>query len=148
MTDEIAQRRDADCIFCRIVAGEIPCHRLHEDEQVLAFLDVGPLSPGHALVVPKAHYATLDQMPGDLAAACMRVVPGLARAILEVTGESAFNVLQNNGERAHQAVGHVHFHIIPKTDDAGLGIDWPAGKVDEQMARDLRTKIAAAIARS
>ena len=142
---EIDQRRDASCIFCRIVAGEIPAYTLHEDERVLAFLDVGPLSEGHALVVPKAHYETVDQMPDELAAACMRVVPRLSRAIVEATGVSAYNVLQNNGQLAHQAVGHVHFHIIPKTEDAGLGITWPAQSLDESHAATLQSRIQAAL---
>lgn len=139
---DVTDRRDAGCIFCRIVAGEIPCHRVYEDEQVLAFLDVGPLSPGHTLVIPKAHYQTLDEMPGDLAGACMAVAPRLAKAVCDVTGAKAYNVLQNNGELAHQVVGHVHFHIIPKTAEAGLGIDWPAGEMKDEVARDLRSKVA------
>lgn len=142
---EIEQRRVEGCIFCRIVAGEIPCHRLHEDERVLAFLDVGPLSLGHALVIPKAHYARLEEMPGELAAACMQVTPKLAKAILNVTGATAFNVLQNNGKLAHQEVQHVHFHIIPKTETSGLGIGWPAGKLAEDVGKDLRTKVVAAV---
>ena len=137
--------RDPDCIFCKIVAGEIPSYKLHEDEQVLAFLDVGPLSEGHALVIPKAHYATLDQVPEDLAAACMRIVARLSRAVCAATGAEAWNVLQNNGRRAHQAVDHVHFHIIPKTDKGGLGIDWPAGKLDDAQATRLQQHILAAL---
>lgn len=145
--NESAPQRDPACVFCKIVAGDILCHKLHEDEQVLAFLDVGPLAIGHALIVPKAHHVTLDTMPGDLAAACMRIAPSLAKAILNVTGATAYNVLQNNGELANQAVPHVHFHIIPKTDDTGLGIDWRPGELPTETARDLRTKIVAAMER-
>lgn len=148
MSNDTGQPRDAECIFCRMVAGQIPCHKLYEDGQVLAFLDIAPLAPGHALVIPKSHYATLEQMPGDLAADCMRVVPDLARAILAVTGADAFNVLQNNGKLAHQAVGHVHLHIIPRTEQAGLGINWPAGRLADDQARNLRTKIGMALART
>ncbi|MFA9479513.1 HIT family protein [Phycisphaerales bacterium AB-hyl4] len=145
---EQQQRRDADCIFCRIAAGEIPCHRVYEDDEVLAFLDVGPLSAGHALIIPKAHYATLDEMPGELAAACMKIAPRLAGAIRDVTGTSAYNVLQNNGELAHQAVKHVHFHIIPKSADGGLDLTWDAGQLGDEMGRDLRTKIAGRLGRA
>lgn len=145
MSEGTDTQRDSNCIFCRIVAGEIPAYKLHEDEQVLAFLDVGPLSEGHALVIPKAHYETIDRMPDDLAAACMRVVPRLSRAICEATGASAFNVLQNNGKLAHQAVDHVHVHIIPKTEQAGLGIDWPTQKLSEEAAQRLQARITAAL---
>lgn len=137
--------REAGCIFCRIAAGEVPANKVYEDERVLAFLDVAPLSVGHTLVIPKDHYATLDQMPGDLAAACLAVVPRISRAVLAVTGATpgsgAFNLLQNNGTLAHQAVDHVHFHIIPKTEDAGLGIAWPTMQLDAEQARALRAKI-------
>ena len=138
--------RDPDCIFCRIVNGEVPCYKLYEDDQVLAFLDVGPLSRGHSLIIPKAHYRTLAEMPGDLAAACARVAPRLSRAIMAATGKSASNLLQNNGRIAHQAVEHVHFHIIPKYDaESGLGIHWPAGKLDDDEAKPLVEAITTAM---
>lgn len=136
---------DPSCIFCKIVAGDIPCHRLYEDEHVLAFLDVNPLSPGHTLVIPKGHWVTLDQVDDEAAAAIGRLLPRLARAVISATGATAYNVLQNNGRAAHQAVGHVHFHIIPKTDGAGLGINWPAGKLESdagaQLADTIRAKL-------
>ncbi|HSD90355.1 MAG TPA: HIT family protein [Kofleriaceae bacterium] len=121
----------ADTIFGKILRGEIPCHRIYEDEHVLAFLDVNPISRGHTLVIPKESAETLDQLSDDAAAAIGRVLPRLSRAVLAATGASAFNVLQNNLPLAHQAVFHVHFHIIPKYEDGtGLGIDWNARKLD------------------
>lgn len=132
-------------IFSRIIAGEIPCHRLHEDEHVLAFLDIAPLSPGHALVIPKEAKAHLHQLSDASAAALGRVLPRICRAILAETGATAYNVLQNNGAAAHQAVMHVHFHVIPKySDGRGLGIVWNAGR-DEDAAR-LATAIAGRVA--
>ena len=113
-----------ETIFSKIIRGEIPCHRVYEDEAVLAFLDVNPLAPGHTLVIPKEAVATLDQLSDDSAAALGRVLPRIARAVLAATGASDFNVLQNNGASAHQAVFHVHFHIIPKFGGKGLGIRW------------------------
>jgi histidine triad (HIT) family protein len=133
---------DPGCIFCKIVAGQIPCHKLHEDEHVLAFLDVSPLSRGHCLIIPKGHYATLDQVPPEVAAACGRLMPRLSKAVMAATGATAWNVLQNNGKAAHQAVDHVHFHIIPKTAAAGLGITWPSGKLGTEEAKDLVGKIS------
>jgi histidine triad (HIT) family protein len=136
----------ADTIFGRILRGEIPCHKVYEDDQVLAFLDVGPLSAGHTLVIPKEPAATIDQLSDEAAAAIGRVLPRLARAIMRATGVSAYNVLQNNGTAAHQVVMHVHFHIIPKpSPDQGLGIGWPAGQVDQAAVAALAGKIAAAL---
>jgi histidine triad (HIT) family protein len=135
-----------DTIFTRIIRGEIPCARVYEDDHVLAFLDIAPLSPGHTLVIPKEPAATLDQLSDDAAAAIGRVLPRIARAVLAATGATAYNVLQNNGAAAHQAVFHVHFHIIPKpSGGGGLGIGWPAGKLDGAAATELAARIAAAI---
>jgi histidine triad (HIT) family protein len=136
----------SDTIFSKILRGEIPCARVYEDAEVLAFLDIFPLSPGHTLVIPKEPAATLDQLSDAAAAAIGRVLPRIARAVLAATGATAYNVLQNNGAAAHQAVFHVHFHIIPKMDDGkGLGIDWPAGKLDPAAATELAARIAAAV---
>src|SRR5215470_12689140 len=111
----------ADTIFGKIIRGEIPCHRVFEDDHVLAFLDINPLSRGHTLVIPKEPAETLDALSDDAAAAIGRVMPRIARAVLAATGARHYNVLQNNGIAAHQAVMHVHFHIIPKFDD-GTGL--------------------------
>jgi histidine triad (HIT) family protein len=137
---------DPSCVFCKIAAGQIPCHRVYEDEHALAFLDIGPLSPGHTLVIPKAHYAMIDQMPEALVAACMTLVPRLSRAVLAATGATAWNVLQNNGQIAGQAVPHVHFHIIPRREGDGLGYRWPAGKLDPAEAKGLVDAIRARLA--
>lgn len=121
----------ADTVFGKILRGEIPCHRVYEDERVLAFLDVNPLSRGHLLVIPKEPAATIDELSDDSAAALGRALPRLARAVMAATGASAYNILQNNGVAAHQAVHHVHFHIIPKhADGAGLGLEWEPRKLE------------------
>lgn len=121
----------ADTIFGKILRGEVPCHRVYEDDRVLAFLDVNPVSRGHTLIIPREPAETIDKLSDDAAAALGRVLPRLARAVLAATGARAYNVLQNNGALAHQAVMHVHFHIIPRYDDgAGLGIEWNAKKLD------------------
>lgn len=129
------------CIFCRVVAGQIPCYKLYEDDTVLAFLDIGPLSPGHCLIIPKPHYATLDRVPESLAGDCARLLPRLAAAVMRATGAKGWNVLQNNGAVAGQEVGHVHFHIIPRGDGDGLGYRWPAGKLEGDEAETLVTRI-------
>ncbi len=125
----------AETVFSKILRGEIPCHRVYEDDRVLSFLDIMPLSRGHTLVIPKEPAETIDQLSEESAAAIGRVLPRLARAVIAATGATAYNVLQNNGPAAHQAVMHVHFHIIPKYDDGtGLGIKWPSGKLDDGAA--------------
>jgi histidine triad (HIT) family protein len=133
-------------IFSRILSGEIPCHKVYEDDLVLAFLDVGPLSEGHTLVIPREEAERLDELSDESAAAIGRVLPRISRAVLRATGATDFNILQNNGAVAHQAVFHVHFHIIPKfADGSGLGIGWPANSLDDEHGRQLAEKIAGAI---
>jgi len=134
-----------DTLFTKIIRGEIPCHKVYEDEKVLAFLDIGPLSKGHTLVIPKEVKATLDELSDESAAALGRVLPRLCRAVVQATGATAYNVVQNNGMAAHQAVFHVHFHIIPKTASTGLGITWPAGRLEPAEGKALAEKIAALI---
>lgn len=136
----------AQTIFTRIIAGEIPCHKVYEDERVFAFLDIGPLSEGHTLVVPKEPAETLDKLSEESAAALGRVLPRLCRAVMKATGCTAYNVLENNGPLAHQAVFHVHFHIIPKLSASdGLGIDWPARKLEPAQGAALAKKIASLV---
>ena len=131
-------------VFAKILAGEIPCHRVYEDEHVLAFLDVAPLSPGHVLLIPKEARPTLGELSDEAGAALGRVLPRLCRAVCAATGASSYNVLQNNGSDAHQAVMHVHFHIIPRIGDRGLGLDWSAQALDDDAER-LAGTIAASV---
>jgi len=141
----------SDTIFGKIIRGEIPCHRVYEDEHVLAFLDVNPIARGHTLVIPKEARVTLDELSDDSAAAIGRALPRIARAVLAATGARAYNVLQNNGAQAHQAVMHVHFHIIPRYADrelggsggGGLNIKWGAGKLDQAKGKEMAARIAA-----
>lgn len=131
-------------IFSKIIGGEIPCHRVYEDEHVLAFLDIAPLSAGHTLLVPKEPAATLDALSEQSAAAIGRVLPALCRAVQAVSGASDYNVLQNNGARANQAVPHVHFHIIPRpSDDAGLTVQWRPGHLSADDGAQLAALLSA-----
>ncbi len=137
-------------IFSRILSGEVPCHRVYEDAHVFAFLDVNPLSRGHTLVIPREEAPTLDSLSDDGAAALGRALPRIARGVLSATGAKAYNVLQNNGAAAHQAVFHVHFHIIPRYEDsapsgAGLGLVWKSRLLNPDEARPLAAKISASI---
>jgi histidine triad (HIT) family protein len=136
----------ADTVFGKILRGEIPCHKVYEDERVLAFLDINPLSAGHTLVIPKEPAETMGAISDESAAALGRVLPRLCRAVVAVTGVPEYNVLENNGRRAHQAIPHVHFHIIPKPNAReGLGVGWPMSAFDHQAGAALAARIAAAI---
>ena len=131
-------------IFDAILDGELPCHRVFENEHVLAFLDIGPLSRGHTLVIPKERRAQLHELSDDASAEIGRALPRIARAVLTATGATAYNVLQNNGSEAHQAIFHVHFHIIPRFDDgSGLGIGGTPGELTG--GEDLAAAVARAI---
>lgn len=136
----------SETIFGKILSGAIPCHKVYEDERVFAFLDINPLSTGHTLVIPKEPAKTLDALSDESAAALGRVLPRICRAVIAVTGVKEYNVLENNGAGAHQAVAHVHFHIIPKPSSGeGLGIGWPArsldGEAGAKLAESLRKHI-------
>lgn len=136
----------SDTIFGKILRGEIPCHKVYEDDRVLSFLDVFPISRGHTLVIPKEAVATLDALSDESAAALGRIMPRICRAVMQATGCTAYNVLQNNGQLAHQAVFHVHFHIIPKFDEAsGLGITWPSARLDAAAGSELARQMAQAM---
>jgi histidine triad (HIT) family protein len=131
----VADTPPATTVFTKILRGEIPCHKVYEDDLVLAFLDIFPIARGHTLVIPKEPAETLDQLSDESAAAIGRLLPRLARAVIAASGASAYNVLQNNGPSAHQAIAHVHFHIIPKHEDgSGLGVGWKPGKLDDGAA--------------
>jgi histidine triad (HIT) family protein len=131
-------------IFQKIIDGEIPCHKVYEDDHVLAFLDVAPLSKGHVLVIPKETASSLHELSTESGAALGAALVTVADAVVKATGATNYNVLQNNGADAHQAVFHVHFHIIPTySDDDGLVIDWrPTELADGET---LASEIAAAL---
>jgi histidine triad (HIT) family protein len=138
--------REPNCIFCKIVAAEIPAAVVYEDDAILAFLDVGPLADGHLLVIPREHYAKLTDVPPARCAQVASALPFLGRAVLQVTRAEGFNVLLNEGRVAGQAVAHVHFHIIPRKTDDQLGYRWNAGKYAEGRAAELASAYQRAMA--
>ncbi|MBI4578306.1 MAG: HIT family protein [Planctomycetes bacterium] len=135
-----------NCVFCKIVAGKIPCLRVYEDPSVLAFLDIGPLAEGHLLVIPKDHAERLEDMPTDILAHLVRQLPPLARAVLKVTATDSYNLLQNNGKTSGQEVPHVHFHIIPRKAADGLGYRWLASSYPAGRGEEIRRQLVAALA--
>jgi histidine triad (HIT) family protein len=115
-----AAYRSAGCVFCDIVHGDKPCHKLYEDDSVLAFLDIRPLGRGHTLLVPKAHCERADAADPEALAACMRALPAVSAALLGELKYTGFTLLQNNGRVAGQEVPHVHFHVIPRCEGDAL----------------------------
>ena len=134
--------RDPDCIFCKIAAGQVPCDKVLDDNACLAFLDISPLAEGHVLLVPKRHAETLADLSADEAAAVLRHLPALVRAVSAVTGCEGVNVLQNNGRAASQLVMHAHVHVIPRKAGDEFHFNWPAGTYPPGRADELARRIA------
>jgi histidine triad (HIT) family protein len=132
-----------DCIFCKIATGKIGATRVLDDEACLAFMDIGPLAEGHLLLISKGHVETIDELTADQAAALLRHVPALVAAVRRATGCEGVNVLQNNGRVAHQAVMHLHVHIIPRRGGDEFYFNWPAGKYPPGRAEELADRIKA-----
>jgi histidine triad (HIT) family protein len=138
-------KRDPDCIFCKIVAGEVPSQKVLETDEVFAFLDIAPVKPGHVLVIPKEHFATLLEMDASKAAPLHRAVRKLAAAAMEATGAQGFNLQVNTHKAAGQLVPHVHYHIIPRHEDDGLSL-WSQSPYDnEEAMQSVADKIRATI---
>jgi len=126
-----------DCIFCKIAAGEIPSVRVYEDDRVLAFMDINPLSEGHLLIIPKVHAATIYEITEDDFLAVMSATHKLADAVKKALNPDGINLLQLNGRAANQVVPHLHMHIVPRWSGDGLTIsqwDMVAGDMENIKA--------------
>lgn len=129
------------CIFCQIVQGNIPCHRLLETENCIAFLDIAPVQPGHTLVIPKAHMASVFDVSINLGAELFAVQQQVGKALLQGIGADGLNVFQNNFSAAGQVVPHVHWHLIPRMHGDNLTL-WPQGSYSSSGAvHELMEKI-------
>jgi histidine triad (HIT) family protein len=136
---------DPSCVFCRIVAGTIPSHRLCEDARSFAFLDINPANRGHALVIPKAHSPDLVASDDADLAAVMATVRRVAAAIEKVVKPDGFNLLQANGPGAAQSVMHFHMHIVPRKSNDGLMMNWPLVPGDQKELAALAAEIRAVL---
>ena len=136
---------DPTCIFCKIIAGQIPCFKVYEDDVVLAFLDIGPLVRGHTLVIPKDHHANVMETPDAVLGAVNQRLPRIARAVLAATGTKACNILANSGSDAQQSVPHLHYHILPRQSGDAFTIPWKAGSLDKPAGVALAAAVARAI---
>ena len=117
-----------DCPFCRIVAGELPCHRLYEDERTVAFLDINPGTRGHLLVIPRAHAADLGEIEDEDVAASARTVKRMANRAREALGAAGVSIYQANGRAAWQTVFHYHVHVLPRYPDDTMVVPWRPGE--------------------
>lgn len=138
----------ADCVFCKIAGGELDARRVLETADCVAFLDVAPLAPGHTLVIPKAHFEGLHDMPEDVVREVAVATRRVGRAIREAVGAAGYNVLQNNGTVAGQVVMHVHYHIIPRSEGDGLGYRWTPIPGEARRDEDLASRIRESIGES
>ncbi len=127
--------KESNCIFCKIANGEIPSTTLYEDDDFRVILDMGPAARGHALLLPKEHYANLFELDDELAAKALVTAKKVASRLKDALGADGFNLVQNNGEAAGQTVFHFHMHLIPRYKDDGAGISWtPGSATPEEMA--------------
>lgn len=122
-----------DCVFCKIVAGQIPCERVYEDNRTIAFMDIGPVVKGHTLVVPKEHYDPITETPDEVLRELIVVVRKVARALVKGLGADGLNVSQANGKVAGQEVPHIHFHVIPRFSANGHKWNWIPKRYDDQQ---------------
>ncbi len=131
-----------NCIFCKIANGEIPTNTIYEDENFRVILDNGPATKGHALVLPKSHYADLFEIPEDVAAGAVKVAKKVAGTMKEKLSCDGLNLVQNNGEAAGQTVMHFHLHIIPRYKDDGQHILWKPTSLSAEVLEEIRKTIA------
>lgn len=132
---------DPGCIFCKIVAGTIPCFKLHEDAESLAFMDINPANDGHCLVIPRDHYPTVFAITPEAFAATGRTVIKIAGAVDKALRPDGINLLQANGPGAAQSVPHFHIHVLPRQRDDGLAINWTPKPGDRARIAEIAEKI-------
>ena len=136
---------DANCIFCKIVAGQIPCFKLLEDANTIAFMDINPVNPGHSLAVAKGHWPTVDVIPADVLADVARTAQRIAKAAISVLKPHGVNLLQANGEGAGQSVPHLHIHIMPRVAGDDVNLNWEQKPGDMAAIKAVYEKLRAAL---
>ena len=132
---------DENCIFCKIANGEIPSKTIYEDEEFRVILDLGPAAKGHALILPKNHYADLYELPEETASQVMLLAKKMATQMTEKLHCDGFNLVQNNGETAGQTVFHFHMHLIPRYKDDGQTIGWKPGEPSSEELEEIKNEI-------
>lgn len=133
--------RQNDCIFCKIIAGEIPSQTIFEDDQFKVILDVAPATKGHALILPKDHYANLYELPEEKAVCAMRLAKKMMATMTDKLKCDGFNLVQNNGEVAGQTVFHFHMHLIPRYKNDGEILKYIAGNPSQEELGEIKRVI-------
>lgn len=129
--------KDCNCIFCKIANGEIPSATLYEDDDFRVILDLNPASKGHALVLPKEHYANVFELPDELVAKAFVTAKKVATRLCKGLGAIGFNIVQNNGEPAGQTVFHFHIHLIPRYEGDTVHVGWKPGKLTDEDKQEI-----------
>ncbi len=130
-----------ECIFCKIASGQIPAVKIYEDDVVVAFLDIGPISDGHTLVMPRQHVEKVHNCPSELLGQIWSRLGKIAGAVASAVGSDGYNVLCNNGRAAGQVVDHLHFHIVPRKIGDGVFTQWPSYKYRPGQVEIIADKI-------
>ena len=133
--------KDENCIFCKLAGGEIPTATLYEDEDFRVILDANPAAKGHALIIPKEHYANLYELDDELAGKVLVLAKKMITKLTDILGCDGYNIVQNNGEAAGQTVFHFHMHLIPRFKDGGVGVTWKMGELTEEDKNDILSKM-------
>lgn len=134
-------RTDSECIFCKIVASDIPCFKLCEDDQTIAFMDINPGNEGHALVIPKEHWEDVYAIPPDLLATTVKAVKKVAEAVNKTLSPDGINLVQANGKGAAQSVFHFHMHIVPRRIGDELKMNWGLRPGDMDAIKEVCERI-------
>lgn len=133
--------RDNNCIFCKIANGEIPSATIYEDIDFRVILDLSPASKGHALILPKEHYANLFELDDEVAAKVLPVAKKVVTKMKEILNCDGYNLVQNNGETAGQTVNHFHLHLIPRYEGDNVGLQWEPGTLSEEVKEEILSKL-------
>ena len=135
-----------ECIFCRLIAGEIPAAKVYEDELTLAFMDIGQVNPGHVLVAVKRHAATLLDLTPEEAGAAMQTAQRIAQALKASFDPPGITLLQANGKEGDQTVFHFHLHVVPRHADDGVALAWPRKDPQRELLEEYATRLRSALA--
>ncbi len=134
-----------DCIFCRILRGEIPAQMVYDGPRAFAILDINPVSWGHTLVIPRDHFETWNELPADLAAELAKAAQVVARGVVKAAGAEGFNLLMNNHRCSGQAIAHAHFHVIPRKTGDEIKYQWKTKPYDPGVIEKVGSEVRAAL---
>ena len=133
--------KNDNCIFCKLANGEIPTATLYEDEDFRVILDANPASRGHALILPKEHYANLYELDDETASKALVLAKKMITKLTPILGCDGYNIVQNNGEAAGQTVFHFHMHLIPRSKGDSVGLGWNMNELKDEDKEDILSKI-------